>query len=95
MTEGNQKNLETIASLRYVWVGGWGGGGGGLGVIVVRECEPVFRNLPYSYTWTLKTKKDGPMHILDRLKCVPIHILLLDFLYLFIAGSLKNIAVNS
>ena len=35
---------------------GWGGGGGGgegsgnLGVIVVRVCEPVFRNLPHLYT---------------------------------------------
>ena len=26
-----------------------GGGGGDLGVTVVRVCEPVFRNLHYSY----------------------------------------------
>ena len=47
-------------------VGGGGGGGGRerglgrrgcggyLGVIVVRVCEPVFQNLPHSYTWPLK-----------------------------------------
>ena len=35
--------------------GGGGGvkGGGNLGVILVRVCEPVFRNLPHSYTWPL------------------------------------------
>ena len=32
--------------------GGAGGGGvGNLGVILVRVCEPVFQNLPHSYTW--------------------------------------------
>ena len=31
-----------------------GGGGGNLGLIVVRVFEPVFRNLPHSYTWPLK-----------------------------------------
>ena len=40
-------------------VGEVGGGGGGvgvgnLGVILVRVCEPVFQNLPHSYTWPLK-----------------------------------------
>ena len=25
-----------------------------MGVIVVQVCEPVFRNLPHSYTWPLK-----------------------------------------
>ena len=30
------------------------GGGGNLGVILVRVCEPVFQNLPHSYTWPLK-----------------------------------------
>ena len=34
--------------------GGGGGGGGNLGVNLVRVCEPVFRNLPHSYTWPLK-----------------------------------------
>ena len=38
--------------------GGMGGGGGGrggnLGVNVVRVCEPVFWNLPHSYTWPLQ-----------------------------------------
>ena len=38
--------------------GGEGGGGGGaggngnLGVILVRVCEPVFQNLPHSYTFS-------------------------------------------
>ena len=36
------------------WVGG--GGGGNLGVLLVRVCEPVFRNLPHSYTWPLKKR---------------------------------------
>ena len=31
-----------------------GEGEGNLGVIVVRVCEPEFRNLPHSYTWPLK-----------------------------------------
>ena len=30
------------------------GGDGYFGVILVRVCEPVFQNLPYSYTWPLK-----------------------------------------
>ena len=32
------------------------GVGGNLGVIVVRACEPVFQNLPHSYTWPLKKR---------------------------------------
>ena len=39
--------------------------------------------------------KHGPIDILDRLKCWPIHILSFDFLYPFIAGCQTNIAVNS
>ena len=42
---------------RGVGGGGGGGGGGGkgnLGVILVRVCEPVFQNLPHSYTWSSK-----------------------------------------
>ena len=35
---------------------GWGGGGGNLGVILVRVCEPVFQNLPHSYTWPLEKR---------------------------------------
>ena len=52
---------------------GWGEGvvrvnetGVTWGVIVVRMFEPVFRNLPQSYTWPMK---NVPIHILDRLKC--------------------------
>ena len=43
---------------------------------MVRVCGPVFRNLPHSYTWSLKNR---PIHILDRRKCCPIHILPFDF----------------
>ena len=44
-----------------VWGGGGGGGSGAcgagnLGVIVVRKCEPVFRNQIHSYTWPLKKR---------------------------------------
>ena len=35
---------------------GGGGGGGNLGVILVRVCEPVFQNLPHSYTWPSKKR---------------------------------------
>ena len=30
--------------------------GGNLGVILVRVCEPVFQNLPHSYTWPSKKR---------------------------------------
>ena len=29
---------------------------GNLGVILVWVCEPVFQNLPHSYTWPLKKR---------------------------------------
>ena len=42
---------------------------------MVRLCEPVFRNLTHLYTWSLKKHiKKHTIHILDRLKCWPIHI---------------------
>ena len=59
----------------FRWEGGGRGGAVGacnLGVIVVQVCEPVFQNLPHSYTWPLKNR---PIHILDHPKCRPIHIL--------------------
>ena len=34
--------------------GGGGGGGCNLGVILLRVCEPVFLNIPQSYTWFSK-----------------------------------------
>ena len=34
----------------------WPSRGGNLGVILVRVCEPVFQNLPHSYTWPLKKR---------------------------------------
>ena len=71
---------------------GWmeGGAGGWLtGIIVVRVCKSLFRNLHHSYicTWLLE---NGPIHILDPFIYCP-----LIFLYPFIAGSQKNIALNS
>ena len=36
--------------------GGGGAGAGVTGVILVRVCEPVFQNLPHSYTWPLKKR---------------------------------------
>ena len=35
---------------------GEGGGGCNLGVILVRVCVPVFKNLPHSFTWPLKKR---------------------------------------
>ena len=69
-----------------------GGGGGNLGVIVVRVCEPVFQNLPHSYTWPLK---NGPIHILDHQNVDLFIYCHFIFLYPFIAGCWTNIAVNS
>ena len=48
--------------------GGEGGvvGGDNLRVILVRVCEPVFQNLPHSYTWPLKKRT---ILILDHPKC--------------------------
>ena len=45
---------------------------------VVWVFKPVFQNLPHSYTWPLE---NGPIHILDRPKCWPIHILPFGFFY--------------
>ena len=37
------------------WISGRDSGGN-LGVILVRVCEPVFQNLPHSYTWPSKKR---------------------------------------
>ena len=55
-------NLETsrgAGECVCVCVCGGGGGGGGkrginIGAILVRVSEPVFQNLPHSYTWLLE-----------------------------------------
>ena len=53
--------------MRRGWCGRGGeGGGGNLVVILVRVCEPVFRNLPHSFSWPLKKRT---IHILDHPKC--------------------------
>ena len=63
----NRYQKKTICFSRLGNPGGGGGGGGGnLGVILVRVCEPIFQNLPHSYTWP---SKNGPIHILDHPKC--------------------------
>ena len=55
------------SELDLVGWGEWGVVEYNWGVNVVWVCEPVFRNLPLSYTWPLKI--DRPCHILDRPKC--------------------------
>ena len=49
----------------YLILVGEGGGvvWGNLGVILVRVCEPVFQNLPHSYTWPSK-KTDPFIHLI-------------------------------
>ena len=64
-------------------------GSSNLGVIVVRVCEPVFRNLPHSYTWPLK-KMDPFIYLAVRNVDLFIYCTLI-----FIAGSHINMAVNS
>ena len=49
MTENPTYNL--TATSKDEMLQNPGGGGGNLGVILVRVCEPVFQNLPHSYTW--------------------------------------------
>ena len=49
----------------------------GGGVNVVQVCEPEFRNQPIIHIPDLW--KNGPIRILDRLKCWPIHKLPLSF----------------
>ena len=61
-----------------------GGGAGNLGVIVVQVFEPIFRNLPHSYTWPLKKQT----HSYTRSPEMLTHsYTALWFLYSFIAGS--------
>ena len=55
-------------------------------------CEPVFQNLPHSYTWPLKKRTHSYTW---SSKSWPIHILPFDFLYPFCAGCYTNITVNS
>ena len=66
--------------------GARGGGGAGVvtGIILVRVCEPIFRNLPHSYTWPLKKRTHSYTRSPDIL---PIHILPVDFLYPFMFSS--------
>ena len=62
-----KRQMVSHLDLHYLVGVGVGGEGGNLGIILVRVCVPVFGNLPHSYTWPLK--KNGPIHILDHMKC--------------------------
>ena len=73
----------------------WGKGGGGVGagvggsadnfgVIVIRICEPVFRNLPHSYTWPLKNWTNSYTWSSEMLSY---SYTALWFFYSFIAGN--------
>ena len=44
--------------------GGWRGELGNLGVILVRVCEPVFQNLPHSYTWPSKKRTHSFIYLI-------------------------------
>ena len=69
-----------------------GGGGGNLGIILVRVCVPVFRNLPHSYTWPLKKRTHSYTRSSDKLTQSYIAHW---YLFPFVAGIYTNIAVNS
>ena len=73
--------------------GGGGGGGGNLGVILVRVCEPVFQNLPQSYTWS--PKKRTHSYTWSSKMLTYSYTALWFFLYPFFAGYYTNITVNS
>ena len=60
---------------------------GNLGVIVVPVCKPVFRNLPYSYTWPLKKNKKQTHSYTWSSKMLTHSYTALWLLYPFIAGS--------
>ena len=63
------------------WIGGWGWGEV-TGVIVVRVCEPVFKNLPHSYTCPLK-KTDPFIYLIIQNVDLFIYCPLFDILYPF------------
>ena len=75
------------------WAGGGGGGGGGnFGVILVRVCEPVFQNLPHSYTWP--SKKRTHSYTWSSKMLTYSYTALWLFVPIF-AGYYTNISVNS
>ena len=79
--------------------GGGGGGvggrgrGGNLGVILVRVCEPVFQNLPDSYTWP--SKKRTHSYTWSSKILTYSYTALWFFCSHFFAGYYTNIIVNS
>ena len=63
---------------------GWVGvGKGNLGVILVRMCEPVFQNLPHSYTWPLK-KTDPFIYLIVQNADLFIYIPLIVYTHLLL-----------
>ena len=48
--QGEGEGEEMVARGGYLWRDGM------VVVTVVRMCEPVFRNLPHSYTWPYKKR---------------------------------------
>ena len=81
--------------LGCVCVGGGGGGGGGgvTGVVLVRVCEPVFQNLPHSYTWPLEKRTHSYTWSYTS-KMLTYSYTALWFLYPLFAGCYTNIIVN-
>ena len=82
--------IQSVILTTLVPQSGGGGGdrgkgeGGLFGVIVVR----VWCSSQYFETYPIPILgQNGPIHILDRLKCWHIHLLPFDFLYPFMAGS--------
>ena len=88
-----------ISRLVFFFVG-WGVGGGGgagrggnLGVILVWVCEPVFQNLPHSYTWPSKETDPFIYLIIQNVDLFIYNPLI--FCTHFFAGYYTNIIVNS
>ena len=65
--------------------------GDNLGVILVRVCEPVFQNLPHSYTWPSKRRTHSYLIIQN----VDLFIYCPLIFCPFFAGYYTNITVNS
>ena len=89
-SEDNKLNILFILFFQEnrIWHSGMGvGEGGNLWVIMVRVCEPVFRNLPHSYTrlWKI-TNPFIYMYLIVQNVDVLIYCPLI-FLYQVIAGN--------
>ena len=65
---------------------------GNLGVILICVCEPVFQNLPHSYTWPLKKRTHS---YTSSSKILTYSYTALWFFVPIFAGCYTNITVNS